>query len=37
MDASPNRTYELKSTFGTLPNYLTLLRIILVPILFCFC
>jgi cardiolipin synthase len=32
MDNSQNRTYELKSTFATLPNYLTLLRIILVPV-----
>jgi len=32
MDNSQNRAYELKATFGTLPNYLTLLRIILVPV-----
>jgi len=32
MNESVNHTVELKSTFGTLPNYLTLLRIILVPI-----
>jgi len=31
MDNSDNRTYEVKSTFATLPNYLTLLRIVLVP------
>lgn len=31
MDSGQDRTYELKSTFATLPNYLTLLRIILVP------
>ncbi len=27
-----NQTGELKSTFGTIPNYLTLFRIILVPV-----
>jgi cardiolipin synthase len=31
MDNGDNQTYEVKSTFGTLPNYLTLLRIVLVP------
>lgn len=31
MDNGENETYEIKSTFGTLPNYLTLLRIVLVP------
>ncbi|HEK86533.1 MAG TPA: CDP-alcohol phosphatidyltransferase family protein [Candidatus Aminicenantes bacterium] len=31
MGNSNHRVYELKSTFATLPNYLTLLRIILVP------
>lgn len=31
MDNGQNRSYELKSSFGTLPNYLTLLRIVLVP------
>lgn len=31
MRNSEEKLYDLKSTFGTLPNYLTLLRIILVP------
>lgn len=31
MDSSREKLYDLKSTFSTLPNYLTLLRIILVP------
>ncbi|MDD8020718.1 MAG: CDP-alcohol phosphatidyltransferase family protein [Acidobacteriota bacterium] len=32
MGNSRNQAYQLKSNFGTLPNYLTLLRIILVPV-----
>jgi len=31
MNNGSNQAYELKSTFATLPNYLTLLRIVLVP------
>ena len=32
MDKNQNEVADLKSNFGTLPNYLTLLRIILVPL-----
>jgi len=32
MDETARQTVELKPNFGTIPNYLTLLRIILVPI-----
>lgn len=32
VDETARQTVELKSTFGTIPNYLTLLRIILVPV-----
>lgn len=32
MDETARETVELKSTFGTVPNYLTLLRIVLVPV-----
>jgi len=31
MNNDQEKLYDLKATFGTLPNYLTLLRIILVP------
>ncbi|MCR4410465.1 MAG: CDP-alcohol phosphatidyltransferase family protein [Candidatus Saccharicenans sp.] len=32
MDETARQTVELKSNFGTIPNYLTLLRIVLVPV-----
>lgn len=32
MDEATAQTVELKSRFGTIPNYLTLLRIVLVPV-----